>query len=245
MSRGRVLYHLVRADFLERVRRYNFLATLAAAVYLGYCSITGKVIVRLDDYRGVYNSAWIGCLMTLVATMFLSLIGFYIVKNTIQRDQETRVGQILATTPMTKSFYTIAKTISNFAVLSAMVAVMALAALLMQFLKAEDTHVHLGALLSPFLLFALPAMAFTGAIAVLFETLPVLRGGAGNVIYFFVWTALIAVPVTPMANGGRVGSVTYFSDVTGLVSIMSQMQEDLRKIDPLYKNDAELTVGDR
>src|ERR1017187_240168 len=170
MTGMRVLYHLVRADFLERVRRYNFLVTLAFAVYLGYCCATGKIVIRLDEYRGIYNSASLGCLMTLVATTFLSLIGFYIVKNAIQRDQETRVGQILATTPMTKSFYTVAKMISNFAVLAAMIVVMALAAVLMQWFKAEDPHVHLWMLLSPFLLFALPAMAFTGALAVLFET---------------------------------------------------------------------------
>ena len=242
--KARVLYHLVRADFLERVRRYNFLVTLAVATYLGYCCMAGKVVIRLDEYRGIYNSAWLGCLMTLVTTTFLTLIGFYIVKNTIQRDQETRVGQILATTPMTKSFYTIAKMISNFVVIAAMVVVMATAAVLMQWLKAEDPHVHLWALLSPFLLFALPAMAFTGALAVLFETLPGLRGGAGNVIYFFVWIALIAVPVGSLDKGEKVSEATYFCDFTGIVSVMSQMQQDLKKIHPDYKNGAALTIGD-
>jgi hypothetical protein len=240
----RVLYHLVRADFLERVRRHNFLLTLAAATYLGYCCMTGKVVIRLDEYRGIYNSAWLGCLMTLVTTTFLTLIGFYLVKNTIQRDQETRVGQILATTPMTKSFYTIAKMISNFVVLAAMVVVMAIAAVLMQWLKAEDPHVHLWALLSPLLLFALPAMAFTAALAVLFETLPVLRGGAGNVIYFFVWIALIAAPVSSLDKGEHVSEATYFCDVTGIVSVMSQMQQDLKRIHPDYKNGSALTIGD-
>lgn len=242
--RARVLYHLVRADFLERVRRYNFLVTLAAAMYLGYCCMTGKVVIRLDEYRGVYNSAWLGCLMTLVATTFLSLIGFYIVKNTIQRDQETRVGQILATTPMTKGFYTVAKMVSNFAVLATMIIVMAMAAVLMQYLKAEDPHVHLWALLSPFLLFALPAMAFTGALAVLFETLPVLRGGAGNVIYFFVWIGLIAAPVSSLDKGEKVSEATYFCDFSGIVSIMSQMQQDLKINHPDYKNGSAITIGD-
>jgi hypothetical protein len=240
----RVLYHLVRADFLERVRRYGFLVTLAAATYLGYCCITGKVVIRLDDYRGVYNSAWIGCLMTLVSTTFLTLIGFYFVKNALQRDEQTHVGQILATTPMTKSFYTTAKMISNFVVLAAMIGVMALAAILMQLLKAEDPHVNLWALLSPFLLFALPAMAFTGALAVLFETLPILRGGAGNVIYFFVWIALLAVPISSIDKGGRPSDTTYFTDLMGVVSVMGNMQADLRSIDPGYKNGAALTIGD-
>ena len=244
MNRTRALYHLVRADFLERVHRYNFLVTLAFAVYLGYCCVTGKVVIRLDEYRGVYNSAWVGCLMALVATMFLSLIGFYIVKNTIQRDQETRVGQILATTPITKSFYTVAKMISNFAVLAAMVAVMAIAALIMQWLKAEDPHVHLWELLSPFFIIALPAVAFTAGLAVLFENIPGLRGGAGNVIYFFVWTAMLAVPAATLDKGGRVNESAYFRDFSGIVSVMSLMQQELRSIDPAYKNGAALTIGD-
>ena len=208
-SSTRVLYHFVRADFLERVRRYSFLVTLALTVYLAYCCVTGKVVVRLDEYRGVYNSAWVGCVMALVAATFLSLFGFYIVKGSIQRDQQTRVGQILATTPMTKIFYTVAKMISNFAVLASMIAVMAMAAIVMQMLKAEDPHVHLWPLLSPLVIFALPAMAFTGALAIFFETIPVFRGGIGNVIYFFLWTALLAVPVGSLENG-KVGDGPIF-----------------------------------
>ena len=122
MSVSPVLYHMVRADFLERVRRYSFLVTLAGALGLAYGVAAEKVwIVVGDGYRGVYNSAWIGALMATCCSTFLSLAGFYIVKNCVQRDAETRVGQILAATPMRKDFYTLAKTLSNFAVLACMV----------------------------------------------------------------------------------------------------------------------------
>jgi hypothetical protein len=40
----------------------------------------------------------------------------------------------------------------------------------------------------PFLAVALPNMALTAALAVVFETVPWLRGAVGNVVYFFVWT---------------------------------------------------------
>ena len=60
MKRSRVLWHLVKADFLGRVRRTSFLLTLAFAVFLGYQTFAGKIVMQLDDYRGVYNSAWIG-----------------------------------------------------------------------------------------------------------------------------------------------------------------------------------------
>jgi hypothetical protein len=66
MSVLRVLYHMAHADFLERVRRYSFLVTLAGALYLAYAVAAEKVwIVVGNDYRGVYNSAWIGMLMTI------------------------------------------------------------------------------------------------------------------------------------------------------------------------------------
>jgi hypothetical protein len=245
MNRGRVLYHLVRADFLERVRRYSFLLTLAFAVYLGYAAFAGKIMLRLDDYRGIYNSAWLGGLMGIVASCFLSLVGFYVVKNAIQRDQQTRVGQILATTPMSKSFYTVAKALSNFAVLAAMVLVMGLAALCMQLLRAEDPHVNLWALFSPLLLFALPATAFTAALAVLFETLPVLRGGVGNVIYFFLWIALLAGGgISELEMGTPHHDSLYFRDFTGIASVMSQMQASLRRDDPDYKGGSALNIGE-
>ncbi len=245
MNRGRVLYHLVRADFLERVRRYSFLLTLAFAVYLGYAAFTGKIMLRLDDYRGIYNSAWLGGLMGIVASCFLSLIGFYVVKNAIQRDQQTRVGQILATTPMSKSFYTVAKALSNFAVLAAMVLVMGAAALCMQLLRAEDPHLNLWALFSPLLLFALPAMAFTAALAVLFETLPGLRGGVGNVAYFFVWVALLAGGgISELEMGTPHHDSLYFRDFTGVASVMSQMQTSLRSTDPDYKGGSALNIGE-
>ena len=104
MNRSRALYHMVRADFLERVRRYSFLLTLSFSVYLAYAVYADQITLQLDKYRGVDNSAWVGSVIALVASVWLSLVGFYIVKNSIQRDRQTRVGQILATTPISKTF---------------------------------------------------------------------------------------------------------------------------------------------
>jgi hypothetical protein len=221
MNHGRVLYHLVKADFLQRVRGYSFLLSLAGVLYVGYTVIAERTQLRVGDgYRGVYNSAWLGALLTLSCSVIITLIGFYIVKNSLQRDVDTRVGQILATTPMRKPFYTMAKMLSNFAVLAAMVAVMMAVALLMQFLRAEDLHVNLWQLWSPFLFVALPAIAVTAALAILFETLPVLRGGVGNVIYFFVWTFALAA--------GIKGA----DDFAGFHVFIQSMQAALHKVNP-------------
>jgi len=234
MSTPRVLYQMVRADFLERTRRYSFLVTLASALYLAYAVAAEKVwIVVGNGYRGVYNSAWIGALMAICCSTFLSLVGFYIVKNSVQRDVDTRVGQILAATPMRKDFYTLAKTLSNFAVLGCMVVVLMLAAVVMQRLMAEPNSFSLWKLWAPFLLMALPTMLITSSLAVLFESLPVLRGGVGNVIYFFLWTTLLAL--------GATGS----DDPAGLQLLYRSTREALQAIDPSSQErfNFSLTIG--
>jgi len=234
MNSARLLYHMVRADFLERVRRYSFLLTLAGALYMAWGVATEKVwIVVGNGYRGVYNSAWIGMLMTICCSTFLSLVGFYIVKNSVQRDTETRVGQILAATPMRKDFYTVAKTLSNFAVLACMVVILMLAAVAMQLMLAEAHSFSLWKLWSPFILLALPAMLLTSAVAVLFETLPVLRGGVGNVIYFFAWTGMLGL------------GATGFDDPSGLQLLYRSSRQTLQAIDSSNRNDFgfRLTIG--
>ena len=87
--RTRVVYHVARADFLERVRRYSFLITLLFAVYLGYAAATGRIMIQLGGHRGVFTSAWVGALVALVTTCWISLVGFYIVKGAIDRDRQT------------------------------------------------------------------------------------------------------------------------------------------------------------
>ncbi len=239
-----MLWHLVKADFLTRVRRTSFLLTLGFTVFVGYETFVGHIVLRLGDYRGVYNSAWVGALMGMVTSAFLSLVGFYIVKGSILRDEQTRVGQILAATPISKGFYTVGKWLGNFAVLASMVGVMAVAALLMQLVRGEDRVVNLGPLLSPLVLYALPAMAFVAALAVLWETVPVLRGGLGNVVYFFAWTGLLSLGVgAVMGHTGAMRTSAYFQDFTGMPTLMSQMRAALLQVNPHFNNEFSLTIA--
>jgi ABC-type transport system involved in multi-copper enzyme maturation permease subunit len=187
MNRSHVLYHLARADFLERVRRYSFLVTLGLVLFLGYQAVIGNIQVRVDNYRGQFNSAWVGSMMAIIASFFLGWIGFYLVKGSVNRDRATGVGQIMATTPLTRLLYLFGKWLSNFAVLLAMLVILALAGAFIQFYAGESPQLELSRLLAPFLFIALPMLALTAAVAVLFETIGFLSGSLGNVIYFFLF----------------------------------------------------------
>jgi len=234
---ARSIFALARADFFERVRRYSFLLTVLFAGFLGYGAATGRIAIHLGDYRGVYTSAWIGALVAIVTTSFVSLVGFYIVKNTVDRDRQTGVGQILAATPLSKVSYALGKFLSNFAVLAVMVLVLAIAAVAMQFFVAEDPHLDTVALLLPFLIIALPAMALTAALAVLFETLPILNGGFGNVVWFFAW-AILGIGLPELSG-------KHWLDPMGLMTVADNMISGARANIPGYKDSFSLTIADQ
>ncbi len=220
MRFGATLYQLIRADVLERTRRYSFLVTVVATVYLGYLVSEGTLGVHLGGYRGLRNSAWVGMMMALCGITFVSLAGFYVVKSAVERDRRTGVGQILAGTPLSKVLYLLGKTLSNFVVLGAIMAVLALAAVVLLLVRREEGGFDLGALLGPFLFLGLPAMLFVAALAVFFESVPGLRHGFGNIVYFFAWTALVVVPM----ETGRLSA-----DVLGMKMPMDQIQSDVRR----------------
>jgi hypothetical protein len=200
MKTIRVLYHLARADFYERARRYSFLLTLAAVIYIGVLVNNGSLFLSLGStdptissiYRGEFNSAWIGTMTVLVLNFFLGLFGFYLVSDCIKRDIRTGVGQIIATTPVRRVEYLIGKWISNCLVIYVLVLILAAAAAIMVLLKGKAA-LDLGALLLPFLSVALPFMTLIAALAVVFESVPWLRGTVGNVAFFALWMA-VAVP---------------------------------------------------
>lgn len=184
------------ADFRERVRRFSLLVIAALAVLLAYQVISGFFQLRLGSYQGLLNAAWIGALMSLTLSFFLSLAGFYIVRGNVEQDRHTGVGQILAATPLTKLAYVVGKFASNAGVLMLVTAVLALAALAMLLIHGEEKNLDLFQLWMPFLVFSLPVALVTAALAVLFECAPGLRGQAGNVVYFFLWLFL----VTPISG---------------------------------------------
>ena len=158
--------------------------------------------MNAGGYRGVYNSAWAGMVTALTGALWLMGGGFYVVRSAIARDQQTRVGQILAATPLRNAGYLAGKFASNLMVLASMAGVLAVTALAMQLARGESRAVSLGALLLPFALFTLPVLVLTATAAVLVETVPVLRGGLGNIAWFFVWvTFAIAGGSVPLGFG--------------------------------------------
>ncbi|MFT3890576.1 MAG: ABC transporter permease subunit [Anaerolineales bacterium] len=231
MKTARVIYHLARADFLERIRRYSFLVMLGLVVLLGYQTAIGNMRLQLGEYRGEFNSAWIAGMMSIIATFFLGWFGFYLVKGSVARDRETGVGQIMATTPMSRPAYMLGKWISNFAVLMTMIVILVVFGFIIQLINAESTQVNLSTYLPPFIYIVMPLMAVVAAIAVLFETIPFLSGGFGNIVYFFAFVMMI-----PFAMDSQIVKTVPALEPLGMAMLKDDMAQEVRQVFPDYDN---------
>jgi len=213
-----VLKEFVLADFRERTRRYSFLLTMLGVLFFGYLVATDQYTIRLTNYRGVFNSAWIGALMTITGTLTLSIAGFYLVKNSISRDRITGVGQILAATPVSRLQYLTAKFISNFLVLALMMAILEAAAVVMYFLYGAGYGLNLLDMVLPYLFLSLPVMVFVAAMAVLFESIHLLSGSVGNILYLFLIESVLVFSIIEISMIDLVG-IQYFLESARLAAL--------------------------
>lgn len=187
---------IVLVDLRLRLRDRSFWFLLAAACFVAWWCFPAKgsdyLLLALNGtYRGAYSSAWVG--MTVAMTsLWLTLIGFYLVRGSITRDIESQLWQLLDATPMRHSTYLLAKWCSHLAVLLMILVPMLLVALAAQLLRAEDRHIDLIELAKPVLLLSAPSCAITAMFAVWFDLVPALRRSAGNVAYFCVWIGMLA-----------------------------------------------------
>jgi hypothetical protein len=116
----------------------------------------------------------------------LCFANFFVVKDAILLDRRTGVGELIAATPIGKFTYLIGKALSNFVVLLTIEGFLFISSVVVQLVHG-DTIIEWLALVLPFVFIALPAMAAISALAVLFETLPGLRSGLGNVVFTALW----------------------------------------------------------
>ncbi len=191
----RIALALFMADLRQRTRSPRFWIVALAVTAAGWWSLppidANYMIVAIGDHhRGYYSSAWIGMVLAMLSLLW-GLVGFYLVRGTVQRDFDTRVWQLLGTTSMRRSAYLVAKWAGHVAVMGGLVVATLVVGLVAQQVRAEDRQVDLWELVKPSLFIALPTLSVSAAFAIWFDIVPVLRRTAGNFAFFLVWMTLL------------------------------------------------------
>ncbi len=235
MSMLRAMAAVLLADLRQRTRTPRFwwlVAGLAALMWWCFPAASKDFLTVSvgEGMRGRYSSAWIGMVAALMYSTALSLSGFYLVRGTVVRDLETRCWQLLVATTMPRAAYLLAKWLSHMLVFSLVMAAGLAVGLLVQWLRAEDLHVDLVELVKPVLLLTLPSLALTATLAVWFDLVPWLRRSAGNLLFFVLWVALMAVGAA-QSNQKVDAAMPFPADPHGLLLAEHDLSRDWPEID--------------
>jgi hypothetical protein len=191
------LKSIIRADYLQRTRSYAFLVTLLASIVIAYTFVptpaSNYSTLRIGNYVGQSNAAWIGHNTAIMASVFLWLIGFYLVNDGIKKDKETGVGQIIATTSISNFKYLIAKALSNFFVLLTIAIIIILMSFSLVMIRGSGYPFNLLQFILPYLFITFPSIFCVSALAVFAEILLGKYVIIQNVAFFFLFPVLIGI----------------------------------------------------
>ncbi len=222
----KLFFKTIKYDYLQRTRSYAFLITLCASLAIAYTFVpepnANYSTIRIADFVGDYNAAWFGYVTAIMTSVFLSLIGFYLVNSGIKVDIDTKVGQIVFSTAVTNFKYLFSKVLSNFFVLLTIVGIVFLMSIVLFFLYNNGTSFNLFQFIKPYTLITIPSLFFVSVIAVVFEVCFGRYSIIQNVLFFFLFSIMMVfVPKT---------EAQYALDVFGNKIVIHEMEEMVRLV---------------
>lgn len=187
-----IIYHVFKADFLERSRRFSFMALCAAVMFLTFFSVPNvkaplvSVCIEPNIFRQGSNETWIPITIALCGGILFPIIGFGSVKGNIGMDRDSGFLYVCQSMNMKNSNYIIGKFFSNMLMLTTMWTVAIVSAVIMLVLKFPIHILSFYEYISPFIgIYA--GIVFVAAFAVVLEILPIhdrLKNAVGIIILF-------------------------------------------------------------
>ncbi|HEX4911432.1 MAG TPA: hypothetical protein VFV64_11795, partial [Permianibacter sp.] len=197
------------------------LLVLIGGFYMVPDPTSGMTVISSQDRRVQYNAIAVALGGASLATLLISLAGFYLTSNSLTRDVRTRMGAIMAATPVSNSALLLGKWLGNAGYLGCIVLALIPGGMLVQSLRAEAPIV-LTDYLSVYALIFLPQILFVSAVSLWFETERWLRGRLGDVLYFFLWVGFLSLTI----NVGEDMAMTSWQamlDVTAMGFVIWQL----------------------
>lgn len=177
------IWGVARADFLERVRRFSFIASCALAVFFTFWFVprpTGftALVIDPDIFRQGSDPSWVPMSAAMCGGMMLCLFGFVYILNSVGLDQKSGVLSLLRASPTKRFAYLFGKLISDTLLLLGLLAAMMAGAFLIMEIRFPGRFLLPWDFFSPFLCIV-PGLVFVAAFALLMECAPLFRGRSG------------------------------------------------------------------
>jgi hypothetical protein len=222
---GRVLAVLAANEVRLRMRRLSTLVAVLAVVAVSWAMIeapsSGRTLLIVDDARVLYTSSALALGSATLAGLLFSLAGFYLARGRTGEDLRSGIGGVIGATPAGKLLLVASRWLGAVGGLMLLLAAFMLAILALHLLRG-DGPVQPLVYLQTYGVLLLPMVLFTASCAVLCDSWAPLMGKGGDILYFFVWTALLSVG--GMVEEGFIAPGVAIIDFTGMAPAMEALR---------------------
>ena len=196
------VWGVAKADFLERVRRFSFVAACALAVFFTFWFVprpTGftALVIEPDIFRQGSDPSWVPMSAAMCGGMMLCLFGFVYILNSVERDRESDILSLIRTSPTKRVAYLFGKLISDTLLLSCLLAAIMAGAFAIMEIRFPERFLSPWDFFSPFLC-VIPGLIFVAAFALLMECAPVFRRRSGLSITLFLCLSVTILTLAAM-----------------------------------------------
>ncbi|QYF91827.1 hypothetical protein KY495_13600 [Massilia sp. PAMC28688] len=195
-----VLFKALAANEVRlRLRRTSTLVALLAVAIISWLMMadpsTGSAVLVVAEARVHYTSSVIAIGAASLACIMFGLGGFYLVRGRIAEDVRSGTGSVIGATPVGTVTFLLSRWAGGLAYLGLLLMVFMLTMMALHLVRGVGP-IEVIIYLQTFLLLLLPMLIFAVSFAVLFDSYAPLMGKAGDVLYFFIWCAQLAVAIS-------------------------------------------------
>lgn len=204
-----------------RMRRLSTLLAVMAMVAISWAMIvdpkTGSSLMAINQSRVLYTSSALAMGSASLLSFIMALIGFFLVRGRIVEDIRSGIGCVIAATPVSNSLFLFSRWLGGVAYMLAL-ALVAMCSIMVLHALRGDGPIQLWVYLQTYLLVLGPMSVFAVSAAILFDSVPLLMGKAGDFLYFIAWVFQVAIvsKIEEMSSGSL--SLWLMFDFSGLVS---------------------------
>ena len=189
------MFTIVKANLIKQIRSHKFIWMLAVVAVLGVLCVppvdANYSVVCIGGLRGIYNSAWLGAVAAIISCVAIWIPGFYWLRSEISEDRSLRIGDMLASSPISKSRYIIGKALANMIVLLTIQLLFIASFIVLQFLRGESYSLNLFDYIIPFFIISIPNLLVLASLTIVFDAVPFLRGVIGNIAFIIIWPSVM------------------------------------------------------
>lgn len=229
MKGSRGIFGTAKADFLERVRKFSFFGMAALLIFTAFwfvprTSNSGFSVLVIEPERFLQGSdpSWIPMASAMCGGMFLCLIGFAYIKNSVQHDLSLGIFHVVQVSPLKRSVYLFGKFLSSFLLLLLLLGLLAAASFVTMIIRFPGKLISLYSFFSPFLC-VIPGLLFVDAFALFTDCAPGFRRSSGFSFAIFLSFSICVLTFNCFDNNPyRLFSIFDFSGFLWMRSSISE-----------------------